>query len=100
MGHLSTPRPCTLRLQLMFGLNAPGALDIHTSNEGCAMENYTPRVRDIEAIDSDLRLVGALRLAARERGGPLPSIDAADSLLDERQMLALWPWRNCDIRPR
>jgi hypothetical protein len=64
------------------------------------MENHTPRVRDIEAIDSDLRLVRALRLAARERGGPLPSIAAADSLLDERQVLALWPWRNCDIRPR
>ena len=30
-------------------------------------------MRDIETIDSELRLVAALRRAARERGGPLPS---------------------------
>jgi len=30
---------------------------------------------DIDTIDSELRLVAALRGAARERGGPLPSID-------------------------
>lgn len=28
--------------------------------------------------------MAALRRAARERGGPLPSIDVADTLLDER----------------
>jgi hypothetical protein len=42
---------------------------------------------DIESIDSELRLVAALRFAARERGGPLPSIDVADALLDERRRL-------------
>jgi hypothetical protein len=31
--------------------------------------------------------VAALRSAARERGGPLPSIDVADALLDERRGL-------------
>jgi hypothetical protein len=41
-------------------------------------------VRDIETIDSELRLVAALRREARERGGPLPSIDVPDALLDER----------------
>jgi hypothetical protein len=41
-------------------------------------------MRDIETIDSELRLMSALRGAARERGGPLPSIDVADALLDER----------------
>jgi hypothetical protein len=41
----------------------------------------------IETIDSELRLVAALRRAARERGGPLPSIDVADALLDERREL-------------
>jgi len=41
-------------------------------------------LRDIETIDSELRLVAALRHAARERGGPMPSIDVADALLDER----------------
>src|SRR5262249_61126394 len=41
-------------------------------------------MRNIETIDSELRLVAALRGAARERGGPLPSIDVADALLDER----------------
>jgi hypothetical protein len=44
-------------------------------------------MRDIETIDSELRLVAALRRAARERGGPLPSIDVADTLLDERSRL-------------
>jgi hypothetical protein len=34
-------------------------------------------------IDSELRLVAALRRAARERGGSLPSIDVVDALLDE-----------------
>ena len=47
-------------------------------------------MRDIETIDSELRLVAALRLAARERGGPLPSIDVADTLLDERHELTEW----------
>jgi hypothetical protein len=32
-------------------------------------------MRDLDTIDSELRLVAALRRAARERGGPLPSID-------------------------
>ena len=41
-------------------------------------------MRDIETIDSELRLVAALRRAAGERGGPLRSIDVADALLDER----------------
>jgi hypothetical protein len=31
--------------------------------------------------------VAALRRAAQERGGPLPSIDVADALLDERVAL-------------
>jgi hypothetical protein len=47
-------------------------------------------MRDIETIDSELRLVAALRRAARERGGPLPSIGVADALLDERRELAEW----------
>ena len=51
------------------------------------MRTYAPRLRDIETIDSELRLVAALRRAARERGGPLPSIDVADALLDERRVL-------------
>lgn len=42
-------------------------------------------MRDIDIIDSELRLVTALRDAARDRGGPPPSIDVADALLDERQ---------------
>jgi hypothetical protein len=43
------------------------------------------RMRDREVIDSELRLVAALRRAARERGCPLPSIGVADTLLDERR---------------
>jgi hypothetical protein len=37
-------------------------------------------MRDHEIIDSELGLVAALRAAARERDGPLPSIDVADAL--------------------
>jgi hypothetical protein len=44
-------------------------------------------MRDLDTIDSELRLVVTLRRAARERGGPLPSIDVADALLDERSRL-------------
>jgi hypothetical protein len=40
-----------------------------------------------DVMDSELRLVAALRRVARERGGPLPSIDVADALLDERREL-------------
>jgi hypothetical protein len=45
------------------------------------------RMRDTETIDSDLRLVAALRRAVRQRGGRLPSIAVADALLDERREL-------------
>jgi hypothetical protein len=48
------------------------------------------RMRDIETIDSELRLVAAVRRAARERGRPLPSTDVADALLDERRELTEW----------
>jgi hypothetical protein len=48
---------------------------------------YAPRRRDIETIDAELRLAAALRHAAREWGGPLPSIAVADALLDERREL-------------
>jgi hypothetical protein len=42
-------------------------------------------MRDLETIDSELRLVAALRRAARERGAPLPLAEVADALLDERR---------------
>jgi len=57
-------------------------------------------MRAIEAIDSELRLVATLRRAARERGGPLPSIDVADALLDERRGLAEWATTRHGIRTR
>jgi hypothetical protein len=41
-------------------------------------------VRDIEVIDSELRLVAAVRQAVTEMGGPTPAIAVADQLLDER----------------
>jgi hypothetical protein len=44
-------------------------------------------VRNISIIDAELRSVAALRRAARDRGGPLPSIDVANALLDERHEL-------------
>jgi hypothetical protein len=45
-------------------------------------------MRDLDVIDAKLRLVAALRRAARERGGSPPSIGFADELLDERCALA------------
>ncbi len=42
------------------------------------------RIRDLDTIDFELRLVATLRRAARKQGRPLPSIKAADALLDER----------------
>jgi hypothetical protein len=48
---------------------------------------------DIETIDAELRLVAALCRAARERRGPLPSIDVAGALLDERRQLNYGPMR-------
>jgi hypothetical protein len=56
-----------------------------------AARNHMLRVRDIDVIDSELRLVATLRRATRERGGPLPSIDVADALLDERRELTGLP---------
>jgi hypothetical protein len=41
-------------------------------------------MRDIDTIDSEVRLVTTLRRAALERGGPLPSISVGDALLGER----------------
>ena len=52
----------------------------------CGAVTYGPALGDIATIDSELRLVAALRRAAGERGGPLPSIDVADALLDERRV--------------
>jgi hypothetical protein len=45
-------------------------------------------MRDIATIDAELQLVAFSR-QARQRGGPLPSIDVADALLDERCELSL-----------
>jgi hypothetical protein len=52
-------------------------------------------MRDAETIDAEPRLVAVLRRAARERGGPLPSIDVADALLDERRELTGPPLTRC-----
>jgi hypothetical protein len=50
------------------------------------MPKHTP-TRDIGTIDAELRLLAIRRRAARARGGPLPSIDVADALLDARLRL-------------
>jgi hypothetical protein len=53
-------------------------------------------------LDDELRLVAAVRRSAREWGGPLPSIDVTDALLDERRGLAElacgWPIRSHTTR--
>lgn len=51
------------------------------------------RIRDLETIDTELHLVAALRHVPRERGGPLPSMDVPDALLDECRELTTTPQR-------
>lgn len=40
--------------------------------------------RDVEAIDSELELLAAVRATCVEAGGPPPTAAVADELLDER----------------
>jgi hypothetical protein len=44
-------------------------------------------MRDRETIDSELRLLAAVRRMCREQDGVLPSIGPVDELLDERREL-------------
>jgi hypothetical protein len=44
-------------------------------------------VRDLETIDSELRLLAAVRRVCREQDGVLPPIGPVDELLDERREL-------------
>jgi hypothetical protein len=48
-------------------------------------------VRDLEVIDSELRLVADIRRTCRERDWPLPSCKRANDLLDERNKLRRRP---------
>jgi hypothetical protein len=41
-------------------------------------------MRDLEAIDSELRLLVAVRRVCREHDGQVPSTGLIDALLDER----------------
>lgn len=41
-------------------------------------------MRDIETIDAEVRLVAASTPCGNRAGRPLPSIDVADAVLDER----------------
>jgi hypothetical protein len=59
----------------------------HDLSVGGCQSAQAGKSRDITVIDAELRSVVALRRAARERGAPLPSIDVADALLDERRGL-------------
>jgi hypothetical protein len=44
--------------------------------------------RDVAAIDSELRLIAAVRAACRDAGGSAPTTAVADELLDERARAA------------
>lgn len=58
---------------------------------GFGSPSYAPNVRDIETIDSELRLVAAVRRILIELGEPLPDIKPMDELLDERCALTCSP---------
>ena len=45
---------------------------------------YAQGVRDRDVIDSELRLVAAVRQSCAEVGGGMPTTDVLDGLLDER----------------
>jgi hypothetical protein len=44
-------------------------------------------VRDVETIDSELRLLAAVRRVCREQDGRVPSVRLIDALLYERSEL-------------
>jgi len=44
--------------------------------------------RDREVIDSELRLLAAVRRTVAEEGGPMPDVRTIDELLEERQQSA------------
>ena len=51
----------------------------------CALQhNRFGDVRDWETIDSELRLLAAVRRTMREEGRPMPTTAPMDELLDER----------------
>jgi hypothetical protein len=68
----------------LTGIKPYHSTPVETQNSFCSGSDTFTAMRDIETIDSELHLVAALRRAAQERGGSLPSIDVADALLDER----------------
>ena len=68
----------------LTGIKPYHSTPVETQNSFCSGSDTFTAMRDIETIDSELRLVAVLRRAARERGGPLPSIHVADALLDQR----------------
>jgi hypothetical protein len=53
-----------------------------------------PATRDLDTIDSELRLVAAVRCVVRDEGGPMPTTAPMDELLDER--LAHRGWSGAD----
>ena len=81
-----TVGPSTVELKSVRGRKPLVGTDPTGSDLSVGARRATPRhvIRDLETIDAELQLVVAFRRQARERGGPLPSIDLADALLDER----------------
>lgn len=51
---------------------------------GVSRRSYADVVRSLDVIDSELRLLVAVRRAAVEEGGTAPSLHLIDGLLDER----------------
>jgi hypothetical protein len=52
-----------------------------------SVRTYAPRMCDLEVIDSELRLLLAIRNMAREAEGRTPNTAPIDELLDERSSL-------------
>ena len=71
-----------------FALHAGGGTMAQFSIPELGGSGQWVQGRDDDGRRQHVRAV--LRCAAWERGGPLPSIDVADAVLDERRKLAEW----------
>jgi hypothetical protein len=75
-------------LALVFAIHAGGGTMAQFSIPELGGSGQWMKGRDDAGRRQHVRAV--LRCAAWERGGPLPSIDEADAVLDERRKLAEW----------
>jgi hypothetical protein len=80
---LSWSRMVTTRYQ------APTTHGVNGEVTPAAVRAYAPRMRDLDVIDAELRLLLAIRRMAREAEGRTQNTARIDALLDERSATVL-----------